>query len=129
MTIRRPPHRLLLVDRDPRTAKVLGLLLTGDGFDVDVAGDGLAALSSFARVPLPDALICEVRLGQFDADAVTRLARARRPTLPVFVLTNDARLIAAALCDPPPLVFMKPIDYPSLLEAVRAALKQRPSGH
>ena len=123
------PHRLLLVDSDPRTAKVLGVLLTSDGFEVDVAADGLAALSNFARVPLPDALICDVRVGQGEADAVARLARTHKPTLPVFVLTNDPRQIAAALCDPPPLIFTKPIDYPSLLAAIRTALEQRLSGH
>lgn len=120
---------MLLVDSDPRTAKVLRLLLTGDGFEVDVASDGLAALSSFARVPLPDALICDVRVGQAEAEAVARLARAHQPTSPVFVLTNDLRLIATTLCYPPPLVFTKPIDYPSLLTAIRTALEQSQSGH
>jgi CheY-like chemotaxis protein len=127
MTIPLRPHRVLLVDSDPRTAKVLGLLLTGDGFEVDVAKDGLAALSRFARVPLPDALICEVRVGPFDADAVARLARTHKPTLPVFVVTNDPRLIAGALCDPPPMVFTKPIDYPRLVSAIRTAVEQRQS--
>lgn len=127
MMIPRRPHRVLLVDSDPRTAKVLGLLLTGDGFEVDVAKDGLAALSRFTRVPLPDALICEVRVGPFDAGAVARLARAHKPSLPVFVLTNDPRLIAGVLCDPPPLVFTKPIDYPGLVTTIRTALEQRQS--
>jgi CheY-like chemotaxis protein len=124
----RLPQRLLLVDSDPRTAKVLGLLLTGDGFEVDVAADGQAALSSFARVPPPDALICDARVGQGEADAVARLASAHGPRLPVFVLTNDPRQIAVAFRDPPTLIFTKPIDYPSLLAAIRTALEGRSSG-
>jgi len=129
MTTRRPPPRLLLVDSNPQTARVLALLLTGDGFEVDVATDGLSALSSFARLPLPDALICALRVGQLDAQAVARHARAHKPTLPVFVLTHDARLVAAVLCDPPPLVFTKPIDYPTLLSAISDALERRQTGN
>lgn len=125
MTTSRWPQRLLLVDSDPRTAKVLRLLLKGDGFEVDVATDVVDVLSCFARVPPPDALICEVRVGPFDAGLVCRLARDHSRTLPVFVLTNDARSGAGALCDPPPLVFTKPVDYPSLLAAIRAALERR----
>jgi DNA-binding response OmpR family regulator len=119
----RPP-KVLVVDGDLRTAKVLGLLLRGDGFEVDVVSDWLGASVRFSRPPPPDALICAAWPGHVDDDAAL-LARARNPELPVFVLTTRPEQRWQALIGPAVQVITKPIDYPTFLADLRAALGWR----
>lgn len=111
---RRP--RLLVVDSDVRTARVLAELLALDGFAVDVA-DGEAAALRVADGPLPEALIVNVTTPPIDGLRVTRLARARDPSLPVLLITAYPHLGMrwGPTQGPPPVVYAKPLDYARLV--------------
>lgn len=110
-------NKVLLVDSDVRTTQRLATLLRDDGFDVEVARNGATAIARFARAPLPDTLITELRISFADGAAVARYARSRRPGLRVVVVTGYPHLLVPAeLGNPPPLLFAKPLDYARLLE-------------
>ncbi len=114
-----PPNPLplvLVVDDDTRTARRLAQLLREDGYAVEVAGDGAAAVGRLSRLPLPDILITDMQLPHVDGEAVARYARAGRPTIRVFFVTGYPQLARAALGGPSAdaAVFTKPLDYDAL---------------
>lgn len=110
--------QILLVEDDPRTAKVLARMLREDGFQVEVARDGAIAIGRLTRPPVPDVLIADVRLPHVDGIAVARYARSLNASLPVILTTSYAQQAFAAEREmsPPPLVFAKPYEYRLLAE-------------
>jgi CheY-like chemotaxis protein len=114
---------VLLVDDDVRTASTLARMLREDGFDVDVAADGAAAISRFTRDPVPELLITDMTMPFADGIAVARYARSRSPNLPIFVVTGYPVLAtkAARSMRPPPIVITKPVDYATLSVQLRSA--------
>jgi CheY-like chemotaxis protein len=122
-------QRVLIVDDDVRTARLLARLLRDDGFVVELAADGAAAIARLARAPVPDALVTDLRMPHADGVAVARYARSRRSHIPVFIVTGYPTLVPRAVdeeCpsggDPDTQVFPKPLAYADLTEALRVAL-------
>ena len=116
-------HNVLLVDGDFRTAQRLAGLLRDDGFEVEVARDGAAAIARLARGPLPDALVSELKLPLADGPAVARFGRTQHPGLQVVFVARDPSLLGpAALGSPAPEVLTKPVDYARLLELLKAGI-------
>ena len=118
----RGPALILVVDDDVRSARVLARMLREDGFDVEIANDGAAAIGRLARAPLPDVLVTDLRLPHADGLAVARYGRSRWVGLPVIVVTGYPNGIARADLDPSAAVLTKPLDYPALSEELRRAL-------
>jgi DNA-binding response OmpR family regulator len=119
------PYIVLLVDDDLRTTRRMADMLREDGFAVEIARDGAAAVARLSRAPVPDALVTELTTAHADGVAVGRFARNQRPGLPVLVVTSYPNLFHAdALSDGPPAsLFTKPVDYAALREALRVALR------
>jgi two-component system response regulator MprA len=80
--------RLLLAEDESGLAEVLQLHLLRAGFDVDVVGDGLAALHALER-RRPDALLLDLNLPRVTGFRVLQLLRRDGTTggVPVLVLT------------------------------------------
>lgn len=111
---------ILLVDDDVRTARLLVRMLEEDGFLVELALDGAAAISRLTRSPAPDALITDLRLPHADGLAVAHYARSRRPNLPVLVVTSYPELVPQEEpLSPAPTVLSKPVEYGELREELR----------
>ena len=116
-------HLVLLVDDDVRTSRRLADMLREDGFAVEVARDGAAAVARLARAPVPDAIVTELNTIHVDGTAVSHFARARRPGIPIIVATGYPNLFQPmAFGSESPLVFTKPVDYASLRDALASAL-------
>ena len=127
------PRLVLLVDDDLRTARRMADMLREDGFTVEIARDGAAAIARLTRTPVPDAVVTELNLAHADGAAVGQFARTRRPRIPIVVLTGYPHLFhPAAFGFDPPLLLTKPVDYESLRNALSnqlatAALGDLPS--
>jgi DNA-binding NtrC family response regulator len=118
---------VLLVDEDLRTVRRLARMLREDGFQVEVACDGAAAIARFSRAPVPVALVTELTIAHVDGISVSHYARTRRPGLPVFIVTGHPHLIApGAVGEPPTVVFTKPLEYAMLRDALLLALREPP---
>lgn len=114
---------MLLVDDDLRTTRRMADMLREDGFEVEIARDGAAAVARLNRFPVPDALVTELTTAHADGAAISRFARSQRPGLPVFVVTGYPNLFEpGAFGSPPALLFTKPVDYSKLQEALRQTL-------
>lgn len=77
--------RVLVVDDDPTVAEVAAGYLERAGYDVERAGDGLAALERFAALR-PDLVVLDLMLPGMDGFEVCRRMRAQGP-VPVVMLT------------------------------------------
>lgn len=114
------PLRVLVVEDDERSGRMLAELLRRDGFAVEVCAGGEAGLQRLVDGPAPDVLVTDLRMPQIDGITVVHQARGRRPTMPVVIVTaypDLARRLEGA--DPMPQIFIKPLDYPALVGALR----------
>ncbi|WP_327046566.1 response regulator transcription factor [Microbispora sp. NBC_01189] len=80
------PVRVLVVDDEPDLVEVLGAVLKYEGWDVRTAGDGASAVRT-AREFLPDAVLLDVMLPDFDGLEVLRRLRTEAPDVCVLFLT------------------------------------------
>ncbi|HKB18891.1 MAG TPA: response regulator [Candidatus Dormibacteraeota bacterium] len=80
---------VLFVEDDASVAQMYRLKLELDGYTVEVAGDGLAALEK-ARASHPDIIFLDLRLPKMDGLAVLEALRADTSTasIPVVILSN-----------------------------------------
>jgi DNA-binding response OmpR family regulator len=77
--------RILVVDDEAQIVDLLRTYLQRDGFDVEQAGDGEAALATFARLR-PDLVILDLMLPRLDGREVCRRIRDTSGT-PIIMLT------------------------------------------
>ena len=78
-------QRIFVVDDEPQVREVLKLYLSREGFRVETAADGAAALAAFDAHP-PDLVLLDLMLPKIDGLQVFKLLRARR-TVPIIMLT------------------------------------------
>jgi two-component system, OmpR family, response regulator MprA len=118
--------RVLVVEDDGEIADVLRRSLRLEGYEVDVAADGVAALDASERFA-PDAVVLDLGLPRLDGVEVCRRLRAEGD-VPILVLTaRDAvadrvRGLDAGADD----YLVKPFALEELLARLRALLRRRP---
>ncbi len=121
--------RILLTEDDPTAQKIVPRLLKNYGYQVDVAGDGRAALQALENndyaLVLMDCMMPE--LSGYEVTAVIRdpASAVRRHDIPIIALTGNAmkqdrdRCIAAGMDDH----LSKPLLLPDLLATLDKWLK------
>jgi len=121
----RPP-RVLVVDDDDEIAQALQRSLRLEGYDVRVAGDGVAALDH-AHAFLPDLVLLDLGLPKLDGIDVAKELR-RRDDVAILMLTArdglDDRVQGLDTGADDYLV--KPFERQELLARMRALLRRRP---
>jgi two-component system OmpR family response regulator len=119
--------RLLLVEDDSKLARAVSRGLRHEGFAVDVAADGDAALMD-AAVWDYDAIVLDVMLPARDGLSVCRALRERGCWAPVLMLTARGQVgdridgLDAGADD----YLIKPFDFGELLARLRALLRRAP---
>ena len=79
------PPRILLAEDDPAMQDLLRRILVDQGYEVQVVGDGLAAM---ARLEQPfDLVLTDIRMPGADGVQVLEFSRRKWPATPVVVLT------------------------------------------
>jgi len=113
--------KILLVEDDHETRKVLEVLLANEGYKVISAANGLEALRKLDKAS-PDLVVSDVRMPVMDGVELCAVLRTR-VKLPVVMITayeTPKRKTWDAL-------FLKPIEVPSLLDRIRSLLGAEPS--
>jgi CheY-like chemotaxis protein len=118
--------KVLFVDDDPAVRALVRQMLERVGYEVEVAGDGAAAVSAFRSRPA-DVVVCDLFMPEMNGiEVMTELAREFMGVRVVAVsgggfegrvdLLPAARLLGARA------VLKKPFDRDTLVRAVRDAL-------
>ncbi len=117
--------RILLVDDEPDLLQPVGYTLRQQGFDVDTAGDGNAALE-LARSGAYDLLICDVMMPGTLGTDVCRTLRAESD-LPIILLTaRDAEVDSVLGLELGADDYItKPFSSADLVSRVRSLLRRR----
>jgi two-component system, OmpR family, response regulator MprA len=118
--------RILVVDDDAAVAGTIARVLRAEGHDVDVDGDGHAALR-LARAATYDLVVLDVLLPGIDGIGVCRRLR-EESGVPILMLTalgaTDERV--RGLDSGADDYLVKPFAYQELLARVRALSRRRP---
>ena len=123
-------ERILVVEDDHAVQKALKRLFEADGYNVQIAPDGNAAVELFRAGP-PAAVVLDLRLPGIPGQELCREFKQRSPGLPIIVLSatsdvSDKVLLLELGADD---YVTKPFSPRELLARVRAALRRttRPS--
>lgn len=118
--------RVLVVEDDVEIAGALRRSLALEGYDVELAGDGIEALSE-ADTFEPDAVVLDLGLPKLDGVEVCRRLR-EQGDVPILVLTaRDAvESRVEGLDSGADDYLVKPFERAELLARVRALLRRRP---
>ena len=108
---------VLLVEDDVPVARTLAHMLGEDGFEVEIAFDGVSAIARLHRDPRPGAIVVDYWLPNIDGLVVADYARSRFPGVPIIIVTSYAEVVARAKSklDPVPVLISKPLSYADLV--------------
>jgi two-component system, OmpR family, response regulator MprA len=117
--------RILVVDDEPAVRQALQRALGLEGYEIDLAADGSAALERL-RASSPDAVVLDVLMPGIDGLEVCRRLRAARDRTPVLMLTARESVSdrVAGLDAGADDYLVKPFALEELLARLRALLRR-----
>jgi two-component system response regulator HydG len=118
--------RILVVDDEVGVRTALRDLLKSQGYEVDLAADGVAALERLAELP-PDIVVTDLDMPRMGGMQLLEQLRARDRDLPVIVATSAAEVRSAvgAMRAGATDYLTKPVDFDELVLSVTRALEHR----
>lgn len=119
-------ERILLVDDDPGLSEVIALLLEREGYGVELAGTVKQGLN-LVEARKPDLVLTDLKLPDGTGLDVIAGVRARRPRLPLIMITSYSSMESAieALRAGANDYVIKPFNNDEFLRAVGRALNER----
>jgi len=116
--------RLLLVDDELALLEVWGEILRDEGWTVETAGNGAAALEILTRGSF-DAILTDIDMPGLNGLQLLRAIRARDLDVPVVLMTGNPRTETAiqAVEQGALRYLVKPVGAATLIEAVREAAR------
>jgi two-component system CheB/CheR fusion protein len=120
-------RRVLVIDDEPAVAQATSLLLTVEGFDVDVASSEREAIAA-AAARCPDIVVSDYHLrgGETGVAVVAAVRRAIRKEVPVVLVTGDTARATADHGLKDAELLTKPLRGDALLKAIQRQLPQIP---
>src|SRR5919109_4639582 len=117
--------RVLVADDDPAVRSALDRVLRFNGYEVDLAKDGIEALAALEKAT-PDAVVLDVMMPGLDGVGACRMMRGQGHDVPVLMLTARGELehrisgLDAGADD----YLVKPFELEELLARLRAMLRR-----
>jgi two-component system response regulator MtrA len=115
---------IMVVDDDQDLAEMLGIVLTGDGYQVDLVNRGDKVMSAFA-LQNPDLVLLDVMLPGMDGVEVCKLIRTVS-MVPIVMLTakGDTQDVVAGLEAGADDYMVKPFNSSELLARLKVRLRR-----
>ncbi|MGA7669565.1 MAG: response regulator [Nitrolancea sp.] len=122
--------RVLIVDDDPAIRSMLVELLTDEGYETFVAGDGRTAIE-IAQQRAPDVILMDLMLPVLDGGSATRMLKDDPKTNPIRIIAMSAGANLRQQVNELPAdgVVSKPFDLDALLADVSIQLRFRATPH
>jgi DNA-binding response OmpR family regulator len=117
--------RILVVDDEPNIREVVELYLRREGFEVEVVGDGAAALAAIEH-KIPDLIVLDLMLPILGGVQVTRTLRQGDQDIPIIMLTakgDEADRVAGLELGADDYL-TKPFSPKELVARVKAVLRR-----
>jgi DNA-binding response OmpR family regulator len=123
------PH-VLLVEDEFSVAKGLEMVMTEEGYDVDLADTGRGALHKFWTKDNFDLMVADLRLPDIDGMEVIQRVKEKRPETKVVIITGYPSVSSAVQAVKMGVenYLRKPFTDDEFMAAVGAALKEREKG-
>ncbi|HXF49415.1 MAG TPA: GAF domain-containing protein [Verrucomicrobiae bacterium] len=118
--------RILIVDDEERICQSLTALLGGEGYTIETATDGEAAVSKIETTPY-DLILSDIKMPKADGMSVLKKARAKDADALVVLMTGYASLESAmaAVSAGAYEYILKPVDIDDLKRLVKRAIDKR----
>ena len=118
--------RILVVDDEEDSRDALATFLRSEGFSLDVAENGRAALAQMAELP-SDLVLTDLDMPEMGGMGLLAAAREHHPSIPVIVATGAQELASAvaAMHAGAENYLTKPLDLDAVLVAVQRALENQ----
>jgi two-component system KDP operon response regulator KdpE len=121
--------RILIVDDDPQIRRVMRVTLTGQGYEVDDAKNGEAALEKL-REQRFDLVLLDMNMPGLGGLEACRAIRAQSEVAIVMLTVRDSEEDKVDALDAGADDYVtKPYNAPELLARIRAALRRTPGIH
>jgi two-component system response regulator PilR (NtrC family) len=117
---------LLVVDDDLSMREMLEVMLTSEGYDVECADDGTAAIRMLEKKHY-DLILCDIRMGSVGGLEVLREAKTHRPQTVVIMISAFATTETAveAMNEGAYDYIPKPFDVDEVKQTIRKALERK----
>ncbi|MGH8003266.1 MAG: response regulator, partial [Limisphaerales bacterium] len=118
--------RILIVDDEERICQSLTALLGREGYTIETATDGEAAISKIETTPY-DLILSDIKMPKADGMTVLKKARQKDPEALVVLMTGYASLESAiaAVSAGAYEYILKPVDIEDLKRLVKRAVDKR----
>ena len=118
-------HRILVVEDDVGTSRLVGEILRSDGIEIEYAADGVDALETL-RSSVPDLVVLDLALPRVDGWEILNTLQQAGREIPVVIITAHGQGSAAerAFEKGASRFFEKPFIPAELKEAVDELLEQ-----
>ncbi len=121
--------RILVVDDDPQIRRVMRVTLTGQGYEVDDARSGEAALEKL-RDQRFDLVLLDMNMPGMDGLETCRAIRAQSEISIIMLTVRDSEVDKVDALDAGADDYVtKPYNAPELLARIRASLRRTPWTH
>jgi CheY-like chemotaxis protein len=116
-----PGDRILVVEDDDDIREVVEEVLLSEGYRVDVAKDGIDALSKLDGDPRPPLILLDMMMPRMDGETFLRALRSKSPLAdaPVVVISGNAEAREKANALHAAACLVKPFELDELLGLVR----------
>ena len=122
---RRKQETILIVDDDASVREVLTRVLDGEGYLVLSAGNGPEALRIAAANPI-DLVLLDLNMPMQSGWDTFEELTTHNPSLGVIIVTARSGQLFTSLAAGVAALLEKPLDYPKMLQTVRAVLAESP---
>ena len=118
--------RILIVEDEIMLADTIGILLQGEGYDVDKVHDGVSGLE-YAETGIYDLMVLDVMMPGMNGFEVARALRAKHNGTPILMLTARSELEdrIVGLDSGADYYLTKPFDNRELLACVNALIRRQ----
>jgi DNA-binding response OmpR family regulator len=116
-------YKLLLVEDDAGVRDSLAHVLTSEGYQILLAGNGVEALEMTAQ-NVVDLVLLDLNLPKKNGWDTFEVMTQQNPQLPVIIITARPNQLFPALSSGAGALMEKPLDFPKLLQTIRDLLSE-----